>query len=915
VDLPVGNYTLPVRYDGNGTYNATNTTTVDIEVLPRTSEITAEVLNITAGNVTINATVVDAETKQPVPNGPVVAKVNGTVVGTGEVVDGVAVIPTSLDKIGDYPVELEYLGNENYTASNTTIPVDVVGRVSDITADAGNRTLGNSTVNVTLVDPDTEEPIPFAPVIITLPDGTQVTGTTDENGVVEVPVDLPVGPNTLDVFYPGNETYSPSTTTVDMDILPRASEITAEVLNNTAGNVTIKATVVDAETGEIVPNGPVEVYMNGTLVGTGEVVDGITIIKTNITELGECLLDVKYLGNTNYTPSDAILNDTIITHPTQIEPEVLNPVIGETTISIELVDPLTGDKLVNKPVTIMLPDGSTIDTTTNDEGKVILPVDLPAGPNNLTIIFAGDEEYNPSTTPFVVNVTKRNATLKSIIKSIDDGKAQLGIEARDAKTGDLITSGVIELTLPDGTKVTAPLNSEGIATFNDVDAPLGSTDYSATLLENPVYNSADTSVIINNTHPTKPEPEVKDPVIGETEIVIKLVDPETGDILANKPITVVLPDGSTMDITTNDEGIAVIEPDLPAGPNNLTIIFDGDDEYEASTTPFVVNVAKRNATLEPSVSNITGGKAVVEIVAKDEKTGDLITSGEIELTLPDGTKVTAPLNSEGIATFYDVAVPIGSTNYTIKLLENPVYNEADINMTVNYKPRIIIGEWKLVCYNETTNVTPHNVTPGPVKPVKPGNVIKNNVPANKAQFNRGVKAYNKYQNRNARYKPNAYNRYDKRSRDKHPVKPVVPVTMVKYKLLITLYAEYFTGELSYDDFVAILKINGIEIASVSNWDSNGQIVLEYDNLDDVPDFIEIHDNAGHVQDYSNSINKNNAPDSNGEIDSGYIEVEYSSPTHSSSSSNSANSAQGGSSSQASSSNGAGSAQSASVAEG
>ena len=85
----------------------------------------------------------DAETKQPVPNGPVVAKVNGTVVGTGEVVDGNIVIPTDLDKIGSYDVELEYLGNENYTISNTTIPVYVVGRVADITEVPDNTTLGS----------------------------------------------------------------------------------------------------------------------------------------------------------------------------------------------------------------------------------------------------------------------------------------------------------------------------------------------------------------------------------------------------------------------------------------------------------------------------------------------------------------------------------------------------------------------------------------------------------------------------------------------------------------------------------------------------------------------------------------------------------------------------------------------------
>ena len=37
--------------------------------------------------------------------------------------------------------------------------------------------------------------------------------------------------------------------------------------------MTIEATVTDAETGELVPSGPVVAKVNGTEVGRGEVVD------------------------------------------------------------------------------------------------------------------------------------------------------------------------------------------------------------------------------------------------------------------------------------------------------------------------------------------------------------------------------------------------------------------------------------------------------------------------------------------------------------------------------------------------------------------------------------------------------------------------------------------------------------------
>ncbi|MEE1117384.1 MAG: hypothetical protein VZQ62_04550 [Methanosphaera sp.] len=80
------------------------------------------------------------------------------------------------------------------------------------------------------------------------------------------------------------------------------------------------------------------------------------------------------------------------------------------------------------------------------------------------------------------------------------------------------------------------------------------------------------------------------------------------------------------------------------------------------------------------------------------------------------------------------------------------------------------------------------------------------------------------------------------------------------------------GDMSFADFVAILKLNGIEIATLNSWNENGEIIIDYDNLEEVPDSIEIVDNGGHLEDYSQSINKNNAPDNEGVIDSGDVEV-------------------------------------------
>ena len=95
----------------------------------------------------------------------------------------------------------------------------------------------------------------------------------------------------------------------------------------------------------------------------------------------------------------------------------------------------------------------------------------------------------------------------------------------------------------------------------------------------------------------------------------------------------------------------------------------------------------------------------------------------------------------------------------------------------------------------------------------------------------------------------------------------------EFKLFIFLYNQYFFGNMTYEDFVAILKENGIELEESNNWDSNGTLEFDYDNIDDVPDSIELSDNSNHFKDSSDEIDKEKPVSDSGVIDSGDVEVE------------------------------------------
>ena len=95
----------------------------------------------------------------------------------------------------------------------------------------------------------------------------------------------------------------------------------------------------------------------------------------------------------------------------------------------------------------------------------------------------------------------------------------------------------------------------------------------------------------------------------------------------------------------------------------------------------------------------------------------------------------------------------------------------------------------------------------------------------------------------------------------------------EFKLFIFLYNQYFFGNMTYEDFVAVLKENGIELEESNNWDSNGTLEFDYGNIDDVPDSIELSDNSNHFKDSSDEIDKEKPVSDSGVIDSGDVEVE------------------------------------------
>ncbi|WP_323736129.1 Ig-like domain repeat protein [Methanosphaera sp. ISO3-F5] len=410
VDLPVGNNTLRVTYLGNETYDSIHYE-VPVNVQKRETTLTSEVANTTAGSVAFKTSLRDTTTGEPITGGEVVAIVGGKVVGRAPLdKDGNALINTDLGKSGDYEVVLKYEGNPEYETSNTTEKdVHVSPRPSNVTVAVTNNTCGDTKVNITMVDPATNKPVD-GKVIVTLPNGKNITATA-ENGNIILPVDLPVGDNTITVTYPGNDTYDDVVVKVPVKVAKRTTTTSAKQLNNTAGDVAVEVRVNDEATGEPITSGEVTITVNGKQVGKAPVRNGVAIVNTNIDKTGNYKLDVKYNGGTDYESSQTTLTEKVEPRKVDVDVKVVNNTVANTTFEVTVTDSGNGKPVANETVTVTLPNGTRMIVKTDANGRAIIKAGATSGNNQIVVSVDGNDKYNTSSTTLNTTIVKSRVIL------------------------------------------------------------------------------------------------------------------------------------------------------------------------------------------------------------------------------------------------------------------------------------------------------------------------------------------------------------------------------------------------------------------------------------------------------------------------------------------------------------------------
>ena len=597
-----GTYTIEFAAEAEPLTKIQITATVTDDIAPAAPIVDG----INPGDTTITGEAEpNTDIKITLPDGTVVT---GTTDGDGKfVVD----LPTGVELVeGDKVIVVVVDENGNTSTPTEVIVTDTVKPTAPI-VDGINP--GDTTI--------TGEAEPNTDIQITLPDGTVIVGTTDEDG--KFVIDLPAGVELVEddrvivVAVDENGNTSAPTEVIVTDTVAPAAPIVDGI---NPGDTTI--------TGQAEPNTDIEITLpDGTVItGTTDengrfVVDlpaGVELVEGDKIEV----VAIDENGNTS-APTEVIVTDTVL-------PKA--PVINEVN---ETDTVITGTGEPGATITVTLPDGTKLTGTVDPDGTFTIDI-----PGEVTLQ-AGDkitgvqtDENGNTSAPTEVIVVDTTAPSAPTVNPVDNTDTVI--------TGTGEPGATITITLPDGTKLTGTVDPDGTFTIDIPNHITLNPGDELEVVQTDESGNRSNPVDIFVTDNIAPLAPVINPITsGDTTI--------TGTGEPGATITITLPDGTTLTGTVNPDGTFTI--DIPAG----TILKSGDtvtgvqtDQGGNTSEPTVVTVSAKKIT-SPIVDPINPGDTIITGIGEPGAT--------ITVTFPDGTTVTTVVEPDGT---FKVEIPTGT---------------------------------------------------------------------------------------------------------------------------------------------------------------------------------------------------------------------------------------------------------------
>ena len=442
------------------------------------------------------------------------------------------------------------------------------------------------------------------------------TGVANDQGVATITPtkDIPVGNVTATATDPSGNTSDASDAAV-------ATDTTAPAKPEVKTDLTGKAGTKDPVEVTAEPGSTVALYdKDGNKIGeaTADENGKATITPTVDIPAGNVTAKATKDGQTS--DASAPKEATAATPAKPSQPVVDTDLTGKAGTK----DPVEVTAAPGTKVELFDKDGNKIGEATADEnGKATITptVDIPAG--NVTAKATKDGQTSDASAPKVA--TDTTAPAKPVVNPVKAGGTAI--------TGTAEAGSTVEVTLPDGSKLSAKADQDGNFSVPVSGLEEGKT-VSVTATDNAGNTSDATTVTVAKTaDTTAPSAPVVNPVKAGTTAV-------TGTAEAGSTVEVTLPDGSKVSAKADQDGnFSVPVSGLKEGD---TVSVTATDDAGNTSNPTSVTVGKGIDTTAPSAPVVNLVKAGDTVI-----TGTAEAGSTVEVTLPDGSKVSAKADQDG----------------------------------------------------------------------------------------------------------------------------------------------------------------------------------------------------------------------------------------------------------------------------
>ncbi|WP_288652914.1 carboxypeptidase regulatory-like domain-containing protein, partial [uncultured Methanosphaera sp.] len=734
-----GKYVLTARYNGTEIYDASQETiTLAIGKIETTLTVNEPMdVVIVTRNMTINGTLKDID-NHAIADATIKIKVDDmdeVSVKTNE--NGEYSYSFKTIKTSDHiNVHVSYAGDDEYleTYASTWFIVEKIG--SKISVDEIDNVDPNSEINITgklSVDYNLNVGIPDATVHITI-DGQTYTTTTDENGNYIKTITTPDASKTytVSVEYKGSELYDECDDSINLYVKTKSTidvetPIIITVVNN---DITIKGTLKDINGNpirDVTIVMTIEDLINTTKTNS---TGGYTFIYTATKVDNNIPVDIKFIGDNYYAPSSTQATLTVEKlNSTLIIDNIENVKINASVVITGKVTNNTNNPITDANVCVTVNNESK-NVTTGTDGTFRVEFTAPSTAKTYTVTakYEGSEIYNGSDNETTFDVEKIDSIIT--IDTIGSVDANSNVNV----TGILVDSAQNAIS---NQEVTITVNNKKYTTTTGSDgkyvvtimSPVvtGHYDVSASYAGSDVYTmaSAQTSMFVKEETSIIAEGPISATVNSTITINGSLMDASDNGI-ANATITVVF-EGKDYTTTTNGDGKFTCDIMTTTVGDNIpvTVRYDGNDTYMASSEIISVDVEKLGSELTLNPVNNTDINSTVDVsgVLSEEYTQKAIANSTVTIIV-DGISYNTVTDDNGN---FKVTIKAAATTgtYTIKAsydgsdLYTPSSDETTFDVekistktTVDAVNGVIYEKVNLTAH--ITDVNGNNVTGGKV---------------------------------------------------------------------------------------------------------------------------------------------------------------------------------------------------------